>query len=85
MAIKYTYYDYKCPHCGETYKTTFWDLYKVLIVLWTVGFALSWILAIAIMRAVFGSGDMPDVGTLVAFARIAVKGLCPMNTTNGTR
>lgn len=62
MAIKYTYYDYKCPHCGETYKTTFWDLYKVLIVLWTVGFALSWILAIAIMRAVFGSGDMPDVG-----------------------
>lgn len=62
MSVKYTYYDYKCPHCGETYKTTFWDLYKVLIVLWTAGFALSWILAIAVMRAVFGSGDMPNVG-----------------------
>lgn len=62
MAIKYTYYDYKCPHCGKTYKTTFWDLYKVLIVPLTAGFALSWFLAIAIIRAVFGSSDMPNVG-----------------------
>ena len=64
MAIRYTITNYSCPHCGKVFKTDSWaQLGYLLLIVGTAFLSLSWFLSIAIMRAMFGSSDMPSVGS----------------------
>ena len=64
MAIRYTITNYSCPHCGKVFKTDSWaQLGYLLLIVGTAFLSLSWFLSIAIMRAIFGSSDMPSVGS----------------------
>ena len=64
MAIRYTITNYSCPHCGKVFKTDSWSqLGYLLLIVGTAFLSLSWFLSIAIMRALFGSSNMPSIGS----------------------
>lgn len=64
MAIRYTITNYSCPHCGKVFKTDSWSqLGYLLLIVGTAFLSLSWFLSIAIMRAMFGSSNMPSIGS----------------------